>query len=197
MGEVFLDAFIDSLKVLAVLLPINFLITFLEPRLAGKIKLKGKFAPLVGVSVGLFPQCGFSVVATDLYQKRHITAVSRLRQVCSLPYLRSFSVTRSTLLSADLFSQTRYSSRGLFLLSQTKVGAALTQNSQSPRKAVLLLRSGFVSSLPSQSKAHRCKKFLQSLLQTKQPQIAAVFACLYILSIHFRNVKHRICKLLI
>ena len=73
MGEVFLDAFIDTLKVLAVLLPINFLITFLEPRLAGKIKLKGKFAPLVGVSVGLFPQCGFSVVATDLYQKKHIT----------------------------------------------------------------------------------------------------------------------------
>lgn len=73
MGEVFLDAFIDSLKVLAVLLPITFLIAFLEPRIAGKIRLKGKAAPLVGVTVGLFPQCGFSVVATDLYQKRHIT----------------------------------------------------------------------------------------------------------------------------
>lgn len=73
MGEVFLDAFIDSLKVLAVLVPVNFIITLLEPRLAGKIKLKGKLAPLVGVTVGLFPQCGFSVVATDLYQKRHIT----------------------------------------------------------------------------------------------------------------------------
>lgn len=69
----FLDAFIDSLKVLAVLLPITFLIAFLEPKIAGRIKLKGKAAPLVGVTVGLFPQCGFSVVATDLYQKRHIT----------------------------------------------------------------------------------------------------------------------------
>lgn len=73
MGEVFLDAFIDSLKVLAVLLPINIVVALAEPRLAGKVKLKGKLAPLVGVTLGLFPQCGFSVVATDLYQKRHIT----------------------------------------------------------------------------------------------------------------------------
>ena len=73
MGEVFLDAFLDSLKVLAVVLPIAVAIAIAEPRLAGKIKLKGRLAPLVGVTVGLFPQCGFSVVATDLYQKRHIT----------------------------------------------------------------------------------------------------------------------------
>lgn len=73
MGEVFLDAFIDSLKVLAVLVVVNFLIALLEPKIAGKIKLKGKFAPLIGTAVGLLPQCGFSVVATDLYQKRHIT----------------------------------------------------------------------------------------------------------------------------
>ena len=73
MGEVFLDALIDSLIVLAFLVPINVIIAIAEPHLAGKIKLKGKAAPLVGVTVGLFPQCGFSVVATDLYQKRHIT----------------------------------------------------------------------------------------------------------------------------
>lgn len=73
MGEVLLDALVDSLVVLAVLVPINVLIATLEPRLAGKIKLKGGLAPLIGVTVGLFPQCGFSVVATDLYKKRHIT----------------------------------------------------------------------------------------------------------------------------
>ena len=71
--DVLKDAAIDSAKVLAVLLPITILIALLEPRLAGKVKLSGRVAPLVGVSVGLFPQCGFSVVATDLYQKRHIT----------------------------------------------------------------------------------------------------------------------------
>ena len=73
MGDVFLDALTDSLIVLAFLLPINVIVSVAEPHLAGKIKLKGRFAPLVGVTVGLFPQCGFSVVATDLYQKRHIT----------------------------------------------------------------------------------------------------------------------------
>lgn len=73
MGHVLLHALEDSLIVLAFLVPINILIALLEPRLAGRIKLKGAFAPLVGVTVGLFPQCGFSVVATDLYKKRHIT----------------------------------------------------------------------------------------------------------------------------
>lgn len=73
MGHVLLHALEDSLIVLAFLVPINILIALLEPRLAGRIKLKGALAPLVGVTVGLFPQCGFSVVATDLYKKRHIT----------------------------------------------------------------------------------------------------------------------------
>ena len=73
MGHVLLHALEDSLIVLAFLVPINILIALLEPRLTGRIKLKGALAPLVGVTVGLFPQCGFSVVATDLYKKRHIT----------------------------------------------------------------------------------------------------------------------------
>ena len=49
MGEVFLDALIDSLIVLAFLVPINVIIAIAEPHLAGKIKLKGKAAPLIGV----------------------------------------------------------------------------------------------------------------------------------------------------
>lgn len=73
MGDVFLDAFLDSLKILAVVVVCNIIIALIEPKLSGKIKLKGKFAPLVGASVGLLPQCGFCIVATDLYQKRHIT----------------------------------------------------------------------------------------------------------------------------
>lgn len=73
MGHTLLHALEDSLIVFAVLVPINIIIALLEPRLAGRIRLKGALAPLVGVTVGLFPQCGFSVVATDLYKKRHIT----------------------------------------------------------------------------------------------------------------------------
>ena len=73
MGEVFLDAFIDSLKVFAVLFSISLVFSFFEDKIGKGIKLKGSVAPLIGTAVGLLPQCGFSVVATDLYQKRHIT----------------------------------------------------------------------------------------------------------------------------
>lgn len=73
MGEVFLDAFLDSLKILAFILICRFVIALIEPKMSQSVKLKGKLAPLIGVSIALLPQCGFAVVATDLYQKRHIT----------------------------------------------------------------------------------------------------------------------------
>ncbi len=75
MGDVFLDAFLDTLKILPFLLVMNFLIEFIEYRSKGlkanKILLGGT-APLIGASVGVVPQCGFSVVATELYSKRRI-----------------------------------------------------------------------------------------------------------------------------
>lgn len=73
MKEVLLDALIDSLKIVAVVLVFQIIIALIEPKLSEKVKLKGRLAPLIGVSISLLPQCGFSVVATDLYQKRHIT----------------------------------------------------------------------------------------------------------------------------
>lgn len=73
MKEVFLDALLDSLKILAVVAVFQIIIALIEPKMSEKIKFKGKFAPLIGVSISLLPQCGFSVVATDLYQKKHIT----------------------------------------------------------------------------------------------------------------------------
>lgn len=75
MGDVLLDAFLDTLKVLPFLLVMNFLIELVEYGTKGlkanKI-LKGGFAPLLGATVGIVPQCGFSVVATELYSKRKI-----------------------------------------------------------------------------------------------------------------------------
>ncbi len=75
MGDVILDAFIDTLKVLPFLLVMNFLIEFIEYRSKGlkadKILLGGA-APLLGTAVGVVPQCGFSVVATELYSKKKI-----------------------------------------------------------------------------------------------------------------------------
>lgn len=75
MGDVFLDAFIDTLWVVPFLLIMNALIEIVEHKSNGmKVNriLKGGFAPLIGTTVGVVPQCGFSVVATELYGKRRI-----------------------------------------------------------------------------------------------------------------------------
>lgn len=73
MLEVLLDALIDSLKVLLVVFIMYILISFFEKKLADKISKKSKFSVLLGALFGLIPQCGFSVIAADLYLKRHIT----------------------------------------------------------------------------------------------------------------------------
>lgn len=77
MPEVIVDALIDTLKLMPLLLVANVLIEVLEHVAIGKIKvekaLKGGFAPLIGTGVGILPQCGFSVVAAKMYAGRHIT----------------------------------------------------------------------------------------------------------------------------
>ena len=69
----FVDAILDSLKLLGVVAVFSLIIAIFELKLSNKLSLKGFWAPLVGVGISLLPQCGFSVVATDLYHKRHIT----------------------------------------------------------------------------------------------------------------------------
>ena len=75
--DVLWDALKDSLLILPVLFVCYLLIELLEERVLNKYQtskgLKGKWAPVVSAGFGLIPQCGFSVVATDLYSKRVIT----------------------------------------------------------------------------------------------------------------------------
>lgn len=67
-------AFLDTLKIFVVIYIIYFLVELFENKFSKKISNKKRgWSPLVGASFGLIPQCGFSVVATDLYTKRHIT----------------------------------------------------------------------------------------------------------------------------
>lgn len=75
--EWLLDALIDSAKLLPFLfvayIVIEVIESFTSKKVASKNFYKGKFGPLIGSSFGMIPQCGFSVVATDLYSKQKIT----------------------------------------------------------------------------------------------------------------------------
>ena len=71
--EVFCEALLDTVKTLPILLVVYFLIEFVEHKWAGKLHnnhfLRGKASPILGALVGSVPQCGFSVVATDLFAR--------------------------------------------------------------------------------------------------------------------------------
>lgn len=73
MPDILLDSLIDSLKVLAVVLLINILLSFFEDKISKRLDKHNKLNTLYGAMCGLIPQCGISVVASDLYLKKHIT----------------------------------------------------------------------------------------------------------------------------
>ena len=67
-------SFFDSIKLLPFLFIAFFIIELIEHKLSNKSKKiiakSGKFGPILGSLLGLIPQCGFSVVATNLYVTR-------------------------------------------------------------------------------------------------------------------------------
>lgn len=77
MYDVILDTIIDSLKLLPFLFIAFLIIEFTEHKLSKKsqkqLEKAGKFGPVIGSSLGIVPQCGFSVLATNLYATRIIT----------------------------------------------------------------------------------------------------------------------------
>lgn len=77
MTDVLLDALKDSAMVVPFLLIMFLLIEFIEQNTATSVKtakfLQSRWSPLIGATVGLIPQCGFSVVATKLYSQRFIS----------------------------------------------------------------------------------------------------------------------------
>ena len=77
MKEVILDTIVDSLKLIPFLLVAFLIIELLEHKLNNKIKniitKSKKIGPIIGSLLGVIPQCGFSVMATNLYITRIIT----------------------------------------------------------------------------------------------------------------------------
>lgn len=78
MIDVLLDTALDALKTLPFLFGAYFAIEFVEHRAAEKfahwLTKFGKAGSFVGALLGVVPQCGFSVVAANLYANRIITA---------------------------------------------------------------------------------------------------------------------------
>lgn len=77
MKEILLDCLIDTVKLIPFLFVAFFVIELFEHRLTSKgkevIASSGKFGPLLGSIFGVVPQCGFSVMATNLYVTRIIS----------------------------------------------------------------------------------------------------------------------------
>lgn len=77
MLEVIEETLLDSIKLIPFLFIAYLIMEYIEHKTSQKsretIKKSGKFGPLIGSFLGIFPQCGFSVVATNFYAGRVIT----------------------------------------------------------------------------------------------------------------------------
>ena len=75
MTDIILDTLIDTLKLIPFLFITFLIIEVIEHKLNNKniISKSKKYGPLIGSLLGAIPQCGFSVMATNLYITKIIT----------------------------------------------------------------------------------------------------------------------------
>lgn len=108
MLEILIDAIIDSVKLLPFLFITYLIMEYIEHKTKDKtkeaVKKSGKYGPLIGSILGIFPQCGFSVSATNLYAARVITLGTLIAVYLStsdemLPIFLSEAVPFTTILS--------------------------------------------------------------------------------------------------
>ena len=75
--DCFLDALIDSLKILPILFLVYLLISYFfhrdDEKYTNYLKSTKKTSVIIGATLGTFPQCGFSAVMADLYSKKNIS----------------------------------------------------------------------------------------------------------------------------
>lgn len=75
--DIFMDALIDSVKLLPFLFITYLIMEYIEHKTNKKtehlVKKSGRFGPFIGGLFGIFPQCGFSAAAANLYSNRLIS----------------------------------------------------------------------------------------------------------------------------
>ena len=108
MVEILLDAIIDSIKLVPFLFITYLIMEYIEHKTKEKtkeaVKKSGKYGPFIGSVLGIFPQCGFSVSATNLYAARVITLGTLIAVYLStsdemLPIFLSEAVPITTILT--------------------------------------------------------------------------------------------------
>jgi len=77
MIDIIIDTLVDALKLLPFLFVTYLIMEYIEHKTSEKtknvIKKSGKFGPFFGSLLGIFPQCGFSAAAANLYAGKVIT----------------------------------------------------------------------------------------------------------------------------
>ena len=77
MKEIILDTLIDGAKLIPFLFFAFLIIELIEHKFSNKTKKiiskSGRFGPIIGSLLGAIPQCGFSVLASNLYVTRIVT----------------------------------------------------------------------------------------------------------------------------
>ena len=111
MFDVIVDTLLDTLKLLPFLFVAFLIIEVIEHKLSSKqesiVSKSGKLGPIVGALLGAVPQCGFSVLATNLYVTRIISLGSLISIYLStsdelIPLMISHNAPISKILSIVL-----------------------------------------------------------------------------------------------
>lgn len=111
MFDVIVDTLLDTLKLLPFLFVAFLFIEVIEHKLSNKqesiVSKSGKMGPIVGALLGAVPQCGFSVLATNLYVTRIISLGSLISIYLStsdelIPLMISHNAPISKILSIIL-----------------------------------------------------------------------------------------------
>ncbi len=106
--DILKDTTIDSIKLLPFLFITYLIMEYIEHKTSSQVKKviqkSGKLGPLLGGIVGIVPQCGFSVSATNLYSARVITLGTLISVYLTtsdemLPILISETMPISTILT--------------------------------------------------------------------------------------------------